>query len=116
MIPASTEDKVSLDGVIAKLKALDRTSQRAEEILAAAITLRDSSGRDRLRALRTMATTWHKARYEKVDGKWKDRTVSALANDIEAALCDAYMEWEQSRAGEAVWMEMAMEHRPVGHA
>ena len=35
MIPASTEDNVSLDGVIAKLKALDRTSQRAEEILEA---------------------------------------------------------------------------------
>ena len=61
-VPTSTEDKISLDNVIAKLNAVDGFNKRAEEILAAAITLRDSSGRDRQRALRSMAATWGVAR------------------------------------------------------
>ena len=40
---------------------------RGEEILAAAITLRDSSGRDRKDALRKMANAWGVTVNEKVD-------------------------------------------------
>ena len=44
--PSPTGDRISLDDVIAKLNATDRTNKRAEEILDAAATLRDCSGRD----------------------------------------------------------------------
>ena len=52
------KDKTPLDDVIAKLKAAGHDDPRGAEILAAAITLRDSSGRDRQAALRSMANTW----------------------------------------------------------
>ena len=45
-VSTSAGDKISLDDVIAKLKAAGNEDTRGEEILAAAITLRDSSGRD----------------------------------------------------------------------
>ena len=38
---ASEEDKTPLDAVIAKMQAADNKEKRAQEILAAAITLRD---------------------------------------------------------------------------
>ena len=41
------------------------------EILAAAIALRGSGGRERLSALRNIAGAWGVARQGKVDGKWK---------------------------------------------
>ena len=47
----------SLDDSIAQLNAMDGTNKRGEEILAAATTLRDSKGRDRLVSLRKMAST-----------------------------------------------------------
>ena len=52
----SAGDKTSLDDVIAKLMAADNEDKRGQEILAAAITLRDSSGRDRQAALRKTAS------------------------------------------------------------
>ena len=55
-VPTSTGDEMSLDDVIAKLMAPGNEDTRGQEILAAAITLRDSRGRDRLAALRNMAT------------------------------------------------------------
>ena len=88
------EDKISVDDVIAKFEAIQGTTESAERTLAAAITLRDNSGRDRKQALRSMAATWNVARYYKVDDKWKDRSVSAVAKDLEAAVCDAALKWE----------------------
>ena len=49
-VSTSAGDKISLDDVIAKLRAADNEDKRGEEILAAATTLRDSSGRDRKEA------------------------------------------------------------------
>ena len=63
--PACQDDKTSLDDIIAKFEAMEETTERAETILAAAITLRDSRGRDRVSALRSMATTWNISRREK---------------------------------------------------
>ena len=60
---------MSLDDVIAKLKAPGNEDTRGKEILAAAITLRDSSGRDRLAALRNMATAWGVTVTKKIEGK-----------------------------------------------
>ena len=70
-VPTRPDDDISLADVIAKFEAMGRTTERAEEILAAAITLRDSSGRDRKYALQNMATTRNVSRQEKVHGKWK---------------------------------------------
>ena len=44
--PTSAEDNISLDDVIAKFEAMAGPTERAKKILAAAIALRDSSGRD----------------------------------------------------------------------
>ena len=35
----------------------------------------------------------------KSDGNWKDRPLDALAKDLEAAVCDAAVRWEQQRQG-----------------
>ena len=64
----SAGDKISLDDVIAKLRAADKEDERGQEILAAAMTLRDSSGRDRKTALRKMANAWGGTVTEKVGG------------------------------------------------
>ena len=90
-------DEISLDDVIAKVQAAASQDTRSEEILAAAITLRDSSGRDRKDALRKMANAWGVTVNEKVEGKYKPRPNSALAEDIQAAVCKAALDWE-SRA------------------
>ena len=63
-----------------------RDTKRAKNIRAAAITLRAGSGRDRKQAVRIMATTWKVARYEKVDDKSKNCSVSAVAKNVEAAV------------------------------
>ena len=69
-VQPQVEDKTSLDAVISKFESWEGTSNRADTILAAAITLRDSNGRARTDALRGMSTTWHVRRYEKVGDKW----------------------------------------------
>ena len=99
-VPTPPGNKISLDDVIAQLSAMERTNNRCEQILAAAITLRDSRGRDRKEALRNMASTWHIARNEKVDNKWKPRSGSSLAKDIEAAVCDAALQWQSEGGSE----------------
>ena len=66
----------------------------AEKILAAAITLRDSSGRDRLEALRRMASTWNVDGRQKVEGGGsRKRGIADLGKDLEAAVCEAALEW-----------------------
>ena len=87
--PTFAEDKISLDDVIATFDAIVGITGRAEKILAAAITLRYCSGRGRLNTMRNTAATWNVARYEVVDNTLKNRSVSALAKDAEAAVCDA---------------------------
>ena len=85
----------TLDDVIAKLKAASNEDTRAEEILAAATTLRDSSGRDRKFALRKIASAWGVISNEKkIEGKYKPRPNSALAEDIQASVCKAALDWE----------------------
>ena len=91
---ASVEDKTSIDDVIAKLSAAGHDDSGGAEILAAAITLRDSSGRDRKAALRSMATTWGVTLKEKIAGKYKHRTNEKLAEDLQASVCKAALEWE----------------------
>ena len=96
-VSTSAGDERSLDDVIATVKAAANDDACCDEILAAAITLRDSSGRDRKDALRKMANAWGVTVNEKVGGKYKPRPNSALAEDIQAAVCQAALDWE-SRA------------------
>ena len=93
-VSTSAGDEMSLDDVIAKLKAPGNEDTRGQEILAAAITLRDSSGRDRKAALRKMATAWGVTVNEKIEGKYKPRPNSALAADIQASVCRAALDRE----------------------
>ena len=93
-VSTSAGDKMSLDDVIAKMKAVGNEDARGEEILAAAITLRDCGGRDRKEALRKMANAWGVSVTEKVQGKYKRRPNSALAEDIQASVCKAALDWE----------------------
>ena len=96
-VSLSAGDKISLDEVIAKLQATSDEDTRAKKILAAAITLRDTKGRDRKVALRKMANAWGVTLNEKVGDKYKARPNSALAEDIQASVCKAALDWE-SRA------------------
>ena len=64
-----TADTISFDDIVAQFEAFDEDTECAQKILMAAITLRDSSGRDRKQAVRSMAATWNVARYEKVGDK-----------------------------------------------
>ena len=100
-VSTSAGDEISLDDVIAKLKAAGNEDTRGEEILAAAITLRDSSGRDRKDALRKMASAWEVTVNEKTAaGKSKRRSNEALGRDIQASVCQAALDWEFSAATE----------------
>jgi hypothetical protein len=93
----SADDKISLDEVIAKFKATADEDIRAREILAAATTLRDSTGRDRKDALRKMANAWGVTVNEKVADKYKPRPNAALEKDIQASVCQAALGWESLR-------------------
>ena len=101
-VSTSEGDKISLDDVIAKLRAADKEDKRAQEILAAATTLRDCSGRDRKDALRKMANAWGVTLNEKVGAKYTPRLGSALAEDIQASVCKAALDWESGAARHAV--------------
>ena len=93
-VAASAGDEISLDDVIAKLKVPFNEDTRGTQLLAAAITLRDSRGRDRKAALRKMASAWGVTVNEKIEGKYKARLNSALAEDIQASVCKAALDWE----------------------
>ena len=93
-VSTSAGDERSLDDVVATVKAAANDDACCDEILAAAITLRDSSGRDRKDALRKMANAWGVTVNEKVQGKYKRRPNSALAEDIQASVCKAALDWE----------------------
>ena len=73
-VSTPAEDKTSIDDVIAKLNAAGHDDPRGAEILAATITLRDSTGRDRQAALRRMANTWGVSRTEKIADKYMPRS------------------------------------------
>ena len=72
-----------------KLQFHEEADELASKILAAAITLRDCKGRDRKAALHQMAGAWKVDRRVKMDGVWKNRALAAIAEDLEAAVCDA---------------------------
>ena len=86
-------DSMTLDAVIATLSAQANLDGRGSEILAAAITLRDSTGRDRKQSLRAMCRVWCVQRQERVSGKWKDRSVATLHGLLTCSVCMAAARW-----------------------
>ena len=101
---------MTLDAVITKLSAHSDIDERGQDILAAAITLRDSSGRDRKDALRLMTSTWQVNRREKIDGKWKDRPIATVVSELETAVCRAAPQWQPKPAGARAEQHGAPEH------
>ena len=57
---------MTLDAAISKLSVASDCDCCEEDILAACIVLRDTTGRGRLHALRSMCTTWDVARQEQM--------------------------------------------------
>ena len=78
---------MTLDQVISTLSAQANLDGRGSEILAAAITLRDSKGRSLKEALFAMCTPWGVQRREKISGKWKNRSVATLQELLTNAVC-----------------------------
>ena len=70
---ADDAQTMTLQDAITKLAAHSDLDDLGKNILAAATTLRDSTGRDRANALRSMCSAWGVHRQEKADGTWKDR-------------------------------------------
>ena len=101
---------MTLDAVITKLSAHSDIDERGQDILAAAMTLRDSSGRDRKDALPLMTSTWQVNRRENIDGKWKDRPVATVASELQTAVCLAATQWEPKPAGEEAEQRDAPKH------
>ena len=67
---------------------------------AVATTLRHSTGRDRLDALRSMCRQWGVDRQEKIDGKWKNRGMAELENLLSEAVCMAAARWQSNVHGQ----------------
>ena len=84
-----------LDQVIESTQRAAEHDPRAREIQAAAVTLRDVSGRDRLDSFRAMAPNWGVKRREKKDAGWKDRPIAAIAKELEAAVLAAAQKWRR---------------------
>ena len=108
----SAGDNTSLDEVILTFKATADEDIRAREILAAATTLRDSTGRDRKDALRKMANVWRARLNEKVSDKYKAHSNSAFAEDIQASVFKAVLDWE-SRAERSLISDTRSPRKPT---
>ena len=91
---------LTLEDVINRLSAQSDLDELGKDILAAAITLRDSTGRDRKAALRSMCRAWSVDRQEKIDGKWKDRGMAELENLLSEAVCMAAARWQSNVHGQ----------------
>ena len=87
----SADDKISLDEVIAKFKATADEDIRAREILAAATTLRDSTGRERKDAFRKMG--YAKRRW----GRKKDASHASNSVLLEV-LRSVWIRWHASQS------------------
>ena len=91
---------ITLDAAIAKLSAHSDIDKRGQDVLAAAITLRDSRGKDRQNALRQMTSTWDVHRQVKIEGKWRERPLPTIASELETKICLAAATWQPSLVGE----------------
>ena len=107
---ADEKTMITLDAAIAMLNTHSDIDKRGQDVLAAAITLRDSSGRDRATALRLMTSTWGVDRRVKIEGKWKERPLTTVASELETAICLAAATWQPPPAGEGAEQHDGPEH------
>jgi hypothetical protein len=106
---------MTLASAISMLSAQTNLNDRGSEILAAAISLQDSTGRDRLGALRAMFTSWRVQRREKTSGKWKDRKVATLQELLTNAVSSAAAQYlAASQENTAPEQRGAAEHASPG--
>ena len=91
---------MTLDAAITKLSAHSDLDGRGKDILAAATTLRDSTGRDRKNALRSMCRAWCVDRQEKIAGKWKNRGLPVLETLLKESVCLAAARWQPNLHGQ----------------
>ena len=85
---ANLEEVRSVDDIIAELA--EERGERAQSILAAALAVREARGRGRKDTLRKEAREWGNiAIRRKVDGRWKDRGLDDIQQDIVKALSQA---------------------------
>ena len=88
------------EDAITKLSAHSDLDGRGTDILAAATTLRDSMGRDRHDALRSMCSAWGVDRREKISGKWKNRRLPVLEALLKDSVCLAAARWQPNSHGQ----------------
>ena len=69
------------------LSAQPQLDDRGSEILAAATSLQESTGRSLRDTLRAMCASWGVQRREKIAGKWKDRSVGTLHELLNNSVC-----------------------------
>ena len=91
---------MTLDDAIKKLSAHSDLDGRGTDILAAATTLRDSMGRDRANALRSMCNAWGVDRREKISGKWKNRSLRVLEPLLKDSVCLTAALWQPNSHGQ----------------
>ena len=85
---ANAEEVRTLEDIIVVLAK--EKGERAQSILAAALAARDARGRDRKDTLRKLAAEWGKIPIRrKEDGRWKDRGLDDIQQDIVKALSQA---------------------------
>ena len=80
---------MTLASAISMLSAHPKLDDRGSEILAAAISLQESTGRSLKEALHAMCIAWGVQRQEKISGKWKNRSVATLQELLTNAVCSA---------------------------
>ena len=78
---------MTLASTISMLSAQPKLDDRGSEILAAATSLQESTGRSLLPTLRAMCASWGVQRREKIAGKWKDRSVVTLHELLNNSVC-----------------------------
>ena len=85
---ANAEEVRSVENIIAVLA--EEGGERAQAILAAALAVRGARGRSRKDSLRKLAAEWGKVPIRrKEDGRWKDRGLDDIQQDIVKALSQA---------------------------
>ena len=97
---ADEASSLTLDAVITLLRARCDIDDRGRDILAAAYTMRDESGRDRKNSIRSLLTSREVSRREKINGKWKDRKIETVARELERTISVAASHWLQKSAGD----------------
>ena len=85
---------MTLEDAITRLSAHSDFDDLGMGILAAATTLRGSTGRDRANAVRGMCRAWSVDRQEKIAGKWKDRGLPVLQALLNESVCKAAARWQ----------------------